>query len=159
MAQDLTIIKVLEKDVAMKVLELVKQIEEPRWVTRTSFKAPRGIDGATCNYDFCGQRQMTKELQEELKKLAPVYVDFPLAEVAVNRYKENDYLGKHKDRDFYRRNLVVSLQEKGDGLYINDEDTFIEDVTGQGVLIEGVGPTHSVPPVKNERYTLIYLYE
>jgi hypothetical protein len=102
---------------------------------------------------------MPKNAKDRLKELAPEYKDYLLAEIAVNRYKPGDYIGKHRDRDFYRRNLVIALQANGDGLQIDNPLEFIEDVAGQGVLIEGVGPVHSVPPVNQTRYCLIYLYE
>lgn len=154
-----TISKIFEKDVVLNILDVVKQIEEPRWVSRTRLSYGRGINGASCSYDFCGQQQMKIETRKMLENLAPKYTDYPLAEVAVNRYKVNDYLGKHRDRHYYRKNLVIALQELGDGLYIDDTDEYIEDMCGQGFLIDGIGPAHSVPPVKNLRYTLIYLYE
>ena len=68
-------------------------------------------------------------------------------------------MGPHKDRDVHRKNVVISLQEKGDGLLLDESNEFIEDRLGQGVVITGVGPVHSVPSVKNERYSLIFLYE
>jgi len=159
MEQTLEISKILEKDIALQVRSLAESIEEPRWFHRDRMAPGRAIDGASCKYDFCGHKQMSKETKEFLKDIAPKFENYRLAEIAINRYKQGDYLGKHKDRDYYRKNLVISLQEQGDGLYIDDEDKFVEDVTGQGVCINGIGPTHSVPEVKKLRYTLIYLYE
>lgn len=157
--QGFTISKIFEKELSLKILELIKNIEEPRWVPRKKLEPGRGINGATCSYDFCGQAQMSREQKSFLEEIAPDYKDFPLAEVAVNRYNVGDYLGKHRDRHYYRKNLVIPLQEKGDGLYIDDTDSFFEDKTGYGFIFEGIGPAHSVPIVKNLRYTLIYLYE
>jgi hypothetical protein len=102
---------------------------------------------------------MPADVKDLLKSLAPNYKDFPLREIAINRYNVGDYIGQHKDADLYRKNLVIALQAEGDGLYIDASDTFIEDVEGQGVLITGVGPIHSVPTVKKLRHCLIYLYE
>lgn len=159
MAQTLEISKILEKDIALNVRSLAESIEEPRWFRRDSMPPSRAIDGASCNYDFCGHKQMSAELKDFLKEIAPTFEDHHLAEIAINRYKQGDFLGKHKDRDYYRKNLVISLQEDGDGLYIDDENKFVEDVIGQGICINGIGPAHSVPEVKHLRYTLIYLYE
>jgi len=155
----LSVFNIFDKKTANELKELAQSINELRWTTRTKLSSGRGIGGATCHYNFCGHAQMETSLKEKLKTLAPLFDNYKLAEIAINRYKVGDYLGKHKDRHFYRRNLVIALQEQGDGLYINDTDEFIEDVAGQGVLFNGIGPAHSVPPVANERYTLIYLYE
>lgn len=155
----LQVSNVLDKDTVQQVRNLVDAVIDPYWVTRTDLSHYRGIDGSSCRYKFLGHAQMPADLKNFLKKLAPNYPNFFLAEIAVNRYDEGDYIGKHKDRHLYRRNLVVALQEFGDGLYVDETKEFIEDVAGQGVLFEGVGPIHSVPPVKNKRYCLIYLYE
>lgn len=155
----LEIYKVLDNEIVSEIYEMIANIEEPRWTKRNELNPYRGINGADCNYDFCGHSQMSKDMKEKLKGIAPKYPNFTLAEIAINRYKIGDYIGKHKDRHFYRRNLVISLQENGDGLLLDDENMFIEDKIGQGVLFEGIGPTHSVPPVSNLRYSLIYLYE
>lgn len=159
MVRALSKFKVFDNETASEIRLLAESIDDLRWTTRTMLSAGRGIDGAQCCYDFCGHAQMDVNTKAKLKELAPKFKNFRLAEIALNRYNIGDYLGKHKDRHFYRRNLVIALQENGDGLYVNDAEEFIEDVLGQGVMIEGIGPAHSVPPVKNKRYVLIYLYE
>jgi hypothetical protein len=159
MVKALLISKFFDKETAFDVRKIAESIDDLRWTTRTALSAGRAIDNSTCHYDFCGHAQMPAPIKEKLKELAPVFEDFKLAEIAINRYNPGDYLGKHKDRHYYRRNLVISLQENGDGLFVDDTDEFVEDVAGQGVLFEGIGPAHSVPPVSHSRYTLIYLYE
>jgi hypothetical protein len=157
MAKHLQISKIFNDDEVSKINELIKNIEEARWITRSNLEYDRGILGATCNYDFCGHTQMSKEVRDYLKSIAPTY-KFELQEIAINRYNVGDYIGPHKDNDRYFLNLVIALQANGDGFYNNDEDLFIEDVAGQGILMTGVGPTHSVPPVRSLRHCLIYLY-
>ena len=151
--------QLLSKDDAVKILNSIKEIEEPRWFTRDAFAPGRGQTGSTCKYDYCNQIHMSKDTVEFLKQYAPEYDNFFFGEVAVNRYNVGDYIGPHRDRDIYRRNIVISLQENGDGLFVDDTEEFIEDKAGQAVIIDGIGPVHSVPKVKNERYSLIFLYE
>lgn len=154
-----TVSKMIDREVAIEIRDSIESLDSARWVNRSHLAYGRSVEGSTCCYDFCGHKQMPEKLRTDLKLLAPTFDGFPLAEIAINRYKVGDYIGKHRDRDLYRINLVISLQELGDGLMIDDENLFIEDVIGQGVLFKGVGPVHSVPPVKNQRYSLIYLYE
>ena len=53
---------------------------------------------------------------------------------------------------------MIHLEDSDeDGLMI--EDTFHPLREGRMTVFKGAGLLHSVPPVKNERYTLIYLYE
>jgi hypothetical protein len=157
--QHLDLCDILDPSVADEIRTEAERLEDFRWTRRVNLEPGRSISGSTCQYDFCGHAQMPLSLREKLKKLSPKYKDFPLAEIAINRYQVGDYIGKHKDRDFYRLNLVVALQQQGDGVFIDDEELFIEDKIGQGVLFKGIGPSHSVPSVKKLRYCLIYLYE
>jgi hypothetical protein len=159
MPPGLTVFEIFSVDKVSAVLDLIGNIEDERWITRTELSAGRGINGAKCHYDFCGHSQMDLKTRNSLKKTAPSFENFSLAEVCVNRYKVGDFIGEHRDRHIYRRNLVISLQQLGDGLLINESNTFIEDKLGQCVMFEGIGPSHSVPTVKNNRYSLIYLYE
>jgi hypothetical protein len=151
--------KIFEKSTVELINNLISHIDDPRWVLRNYLPPGRGVDGASCSYLFCGHAQMPVFVKNKLTELAPNYADCELAEIAINRYRKGDYLGKHRDRHLYRKNLVVSLQENGDGLMFDDTDIFVEDSIGQGILFEGVGPSHSVPPVKTLRHSLIYLYE
>lgn len=159
MAQQLQISKILSASEVEEVNRVILTLEGPRWVTRTFLPKPRAVGDATCRYDFCGHAQMPTDIKDFLKSLAPQYKNFPLREIAVNRYNPGDYIGSHRDVDIYRKNVVIALQANGDGLYIDAENRFIDDVAGQGVIITGIGPIHSVPPVKNLRHCLIYLYE
>jgi len=157
--KELKTIKVFSADTAEKIKTDLKNIEDKYWVTRTTLGTGRGLPGESCKHDWLGQNKMSKELLDFLTTNAPVFEDFTLEEVCVNRYNEGDYLGKHKDMHMYTKNVVVSLQENGDGLLDCTANKFIEDRIGQGVVFTGVGPLHMVPPVKKERFVVVYLYQ
>ena len=159
MVMTYVISKYLDKDTADKVREYAETLEDPRWVRRSQLTPPRQVEDSSCAYDFCGHSQMPSYIVDFLKSIAPHFEDHRLAEIAINRYNVGDYLGKHRDFDYYRKNLVISLQDSEDGLLIDDENEFIKDSIGQGICIEGIGPVHSVAPVNNKRYSLVYLYE
>jgi len=156
---NLQVYKVYNQEEVDEIFSVVSAIDAPRWIQRLSLQPGRAVDNAGCSYDYCNHTQMAKETREFLKHRAPRYDDFFLSEIAVNRYNPDDYIGCHRDRHDFRRNVVVSLQTGNDGLYIDDTGEFIKDHAGQGVLIEGIGPAHSVPPVNKTRYSLIFLYE
>ena len=159
MVMTYVISKYLDKDTADKVRGYAEDLEDPRWVRRSQLTPPRQVEDSSCAYDFCGHSQMPLHVVEFLKSIAPKFEEHRLAEVAINRYNVGDYLGKHRDFDYYRKNLVIALQDSDDGVTINEEDKFIKDSVGQGICIDGVGPVHSVSPVNNKRYSLVYLYE
>jgi hypothetical protein len=149
----------LDKDTAVKAREYAESLEEPRWVRRSKLTPPRQVDNSSCAYDFCGHSQMPEHIVKFLKSIAPYFEEHRLAEIAINRYNIGDYLGKHRDFDYYRKNLVISLQDGNDGVAIDDDNQFIQDSIGKGICIDGIGPVHSVAPVNNKRYSLVYLYE
>jgi len=156
---NLQVIEVYDSATVDSILDVVKSIEEPRWITREYLQPGRAVDNETCCYKYCNQVQMKKQDREYFRNLAPKFENYFLSEVAVNRYDRGDFIGLHRDRHEFRMNLVVSLQDSSDGLYVRDTDEFIEDKAGQGVQIIGTGPVHSVPTTNNERYSLIFLYE
>jgi hypothetical protein len=138
---------------------LEKYQDDLHWQRRTSLGQGRSVDYEDCAYDFMGHNFMPEDLKKYLLEVAPKVDGYFIGELCINRYREGDYIGKHKDRAAYRMNRVIALQEKGDGIYIDDDNKFIEDVQGQAVTIHGVGPVHSVPPAKNKRHVFIVLYE
>lgn len=158
--QELTTSIELSKEDVVEINNRIKDLDELRWIRRTDLGRGRGVvDSADCAYDFIGDKQMPKDLKDYLESLAPKAGIFGLKEICINRYRVGDYIGPHKDKDLYIKNVVISLQENGDGLLVDETQEFIEDIEGQAVWFTGVGPTHSVPPVKHNRHVLIYLYE
>jgi hypothetical protein len=151
--------KYLDKVTALRAKQHAESLDEARWVRRSQLTPPRQVENSSCAYDFCGHSQMPQHIVEFLKSIAPYFEEHRLAEIAINRYNIGDHLGKHRDFDYYRKNLVISLQDSDDGVMINDDDKFIQDSVGQGICIDGIGPVHSVAPVNNKRYSLVYLYE
>jgi hypothetical protein len=158
MGMTYVISKYLDKVTALRAKQYAETLEEARWVRRSQLTPPRQVENSSCAYDFCGHSQMPKHMIEFLKSIAPNFEEHRLAEIAINRYNVGDYLGKHRDVDHYRKNLVISLQDSNDGVMIEDNE-FIKDSVGQGICIDGIGPVHSVAPVNNKRYSLVYLYE
>jgi hypothetical protein len=142
--------------------ELVKELDElhpARWVKRTKMHQLRATtNDMSCSYSIAANRALGTEMQEKLLNLAPTIEKHRVAEVVINRYLPGDFISKHLDRAiFYVYNMTIALQTGTDGVEI--EGIKYPDVAGNGVVFRGPGLEHSVPPVTNKRYTLIYLYE
>ena len=149
--------KLFQPHLCDELVEEIKQLHPARWVKRTEMQAGRGIDRLDCSYSCVLNAGFGKEHRKRLEQLAPEIEGAKLAEIVVNRYDPGDYIPEHRDRTLYLYNLLIHLQDSEDGIKI--EDTFYPDEIGRAVIFKGVGTVHSVPPVKNTRYTLIYLYE
>lgn len=161
---------VMEKKYSIEQLLIEEQVktiqhflselqDDAYWIRRDELGAVRGLNGAQCSYDFMGHPNMPYDLKKFVKEICPKRDGYLLSDMVINRYKPGDFIGTHKDRAHFRMNTVIALHEEGDGIYIDEEEKFIEDKIGQGITLYGTGPTHSVPAVKNLRHVLIYLYE
>lgn len=99
---------------------------------------------------------MPEALRNVLWTIAPVIEGCPLGEVCVNRYEPGNGMPEHIDRAYYRHNMVIALNNDGDGIEISG--LFYPDKPGEGVVFPIRSEPHGVPPVSKRRYVLIYLY-
>ena len=126
----------------------------------TSFRRRVGVNGPNnlkCSYSVALNETLGKVALEKLKSMAPEFEGSTLAEVVVNKYEPGDFLPEHFDKTSYTHNVLINLQSSEDGIQI--EDTHYPDEEGRAIIFNKLGVRHSVPPVKNLRYTLMYLYE
>jgi len=151
--------KDIEDHAIDKLLDMVKATHPLCWIRRDDLDSNRGIEGHTCRYDTMTYPAMPDKLKEYVREIAPRPEGYIISDIVINRYQPGDYIGKHRDRAWYRMNSVIALQQDGDGIYIDDDELFIEDIKGQSVTLFGAGPVHSVPAAKALRHVLIYLYE
>lgn len=147
----------LSKELCAQLFEEFENIHPARWVKRTELQVGRGVSNLSCSYSCALNKTLGVDYLQRLAALAPEMPGAKVVEIVVNRYEVGDYIPDHRDRAHYKYNMVIAVQECGDGIQILD--TFYPDVAGRACIFEGIGPTHSVPPVKHKRYVLIYLYE
>jgi hypothetical protein len=117
----------------------------------------RGTTSNKCSYHCALNRALGKDYLAHLKSLAQEIEGCTLSEVVINRYDPGDYIPDHYDRSIYAFNQVIHLEDSDEeGIIIDGE--WHPQRAGQSVVFKGAGKLHSVPPVKNTRYTLIYLF-
>jgi len=139
-------------------LQIIKDLHPARFVKRNKMEYYRASGkNLECSYSVALNKTLGKEALQKLTEIAPKFENSKLAEVVVNKYDIGDYLPDHKDKTAYTYNVLINLQDSEDGIKI--EDTHYPDEEGRAIIFKDIGLTHSVPPVKNLRYTLIYLYE
>lgn len=135
-----------------------------RWFFRSEINSTPTEGTRTANYYFLGDKQQPKDFNERLRGMAPVLKGYTLAEACVNRYDPGGFMPEHIDTDMYRINMVIPLETNPQaGMIIRHIDTgvseFVCDQAGHTRLFGITSPPHRVPPVKNRRYVVIYLYE
>lgn len=146
----------LSNEVCRAVREALQQLPPMYWTTRSQLAPGRGYAGETCHYSWSGPKSLPAEFYASLVDIAPKFDGLDLYEACVNKYMPGDYIGRHRDRDGCVLNVTVPLQTGGDGVIV--DEVFYQDQVGSGNLLYQTGPAHSVPPVKHERYVLIFLY-
>jgi len=141
-----------------EALEEIQKLHPARFVKRNKMEYVRATgEDLECSYSVALNETLGKVALEKLKSMAPEFEGSTLAEVVVNKYEPGDFLPEHFDKTSYTHNVLINLQTSEDGIKI--EDTHYPDEEGRAVIFKKIGLRHSVPPVKNLRYTLIYLYE
>lgn len=142
-----------------EALEIIEKLHPARFLKRTKMDYYRATgEELECSYNVALNAALGKEALKQLTDMAPEFEGSRLAEVVVNKYEPSDYMPDHMDKTTYTHNVLINLQTSNeDGIQI--EDTHYPDEEGRAVIFKKLGVRHSVPPVKNLRYTLIYLYE
>lgn len=156
-AQELLIAPVFSEAVCDELIAWIKTFELPRWFYRGEINSRPTQGTKEAHYWFCGDRQQPKDFNQYLRSLAPEIPGVTLAEACINWYQVGSYMPEHIDVCHYMVNMVVNLNDAGDGVEV--AGVFHPDVKGRGVVFPAFSPPHRVPPVKNERYVIIYLYE
>jgi len=148
---------VLSPAVCTEMLERCKALQPFHWVKVDRAMGKQGYAGAWSRYAYVTQDSVPKELADWIWAQAPKNPAWELGRFVVNRYRVGEFIGLHKDRGTHDLNLIIPLQTGEDGVSI--EDVLYPDVVGNGRLHIYNGKPHCVPPVKTERYVVIYLYK
>lgn len=143
-------------DIAKALRDVLEELPNEYWFHRDHINSIPTQGTTEADYWFLGERQMPKELKALLCSLAPKIERVPLGEVCVNRYEPGTGMPEHVDRAYYRHNMVIALNDDGDGIEINGE--FFADIPGSGVVFPIKSEPHRVPPVSTRRYVVIFLY-
>lgn len=144
-------------NIAKALRDVLEELPDTYWVNRKKINSIPTKGTTEADYWFLGDRQMPKELRELVWELAPEIERCPLGEVCVNRYEPGNGMPEHMDRAQYRHNMVIALNNDGDGIEISG--VFHPDEPGKGVVFPIKSEPHSVPPVATRRYVIIFLYD
>jgi hypothetical protein len=150
-------VEVFSKEVCDLLVEELRAMHPARWFFRNKILS-RPTKGTTdAHYYFLGDKQQPAEFNALIRSMAPKIEGTELGEALFNRYDVGSFMAEHIDLAQYRYNMVIPLCDNGDGLFIGD--TFVVDEPGRATVFPAWSPPHEVPPVKHQRFILIYLYE
>lgn len=145
------------KDICEAIIEYVRELPDNYWYHRLKINSLPTKGSKICDYYFLGDGQQPKEFREFLNTLAPLVDGVKPKELIINKYEPGGYMPEHVDISLVLANMVIQLSDEGDGIEI--EGKFIQDVPGNATIFPSASPPHEVPPVKKQRFVLIYLYE
>lgn len=153
-------VKYFDKELSESLLLDIKAVPDCYYVDRSESVALRSVNRCTGKYQSMVNLTIPKDLRKRLVEVHPSIPDHWLQEVIVNKYNIGDYIPPHRDAHMYRKWVLISLCENGDGLTIieDDKEYTFEDKAGYGIEVSGTLDLHEVKPTKHERFTIIYLY-
>lgn len=150
-------VELFSKGLCDDLIEYINVLPKARWTHRTQLRSIPTAGTDVCDYWFLGDAQQPKEFNEFLISIAPIVDGFKPKETIVNRYEPGGGMSEHIDMAPYRTNMLVMLSNNDDGVEVDKE--FYKDDPGKAVIFPFKSPPHRVPPVKQQRFVLIYLYE
>lgn len=109
------------------------------------------------SYKTLNSKQLESDFYNALLLNAPTpRIECELYKIVINKYIPGDYISRHMDRELMLDCFMVSLRDTDDTLMTDTE--LYPDRKGWCKQLVDMFVPHWVPIVKNERYTVIYLF-
>ena len=147
--------KLIEVEEAHSIKKRLDLLDDAYYIDRSVIAPNRGLNGEIGAYHSIGDRSLPKDLHEDLRKIAPKK-DLPLTQIVVNRYRIGDWIPPHNDDVGPAYCSTLHLEDSEEGL--SYEGGLSKNKAGW-VNEHPMNFIHWVEPAKEERYSIIFLYE
>ena len=147
--------KLIEVEEAHSIKKRLDLLDDAYYIDRSVIAPKRGLNGEIGAYHSIGNRSLPKDILEDLKKIAPKK-DLPLTQIVVNRYCIGDWIPPHNDDVGPAYCSTLHLEDSEEGL--SYEGGLSKHKAGW-VNEHPMNFIHWVEPAKEERYSIIFLYE
>ena len=147
--------KLIEVEEAHSIKKRLDLLDDAYYIDRSVIAPNRGLNGEIGAYHSIGDRSLPKDILEDLKKIAPKK-DLPLTQIVVNRYRIGDWIPPHNDDVGPAYCSTLHLEDSEEGL--SYEGGLSKNKAGW-VNEHPMNFIHWVEPAKEERYSIIFLYE
>ena len=147
--------KLIEVEEAHSIKKRLDLLDDAYYIDRSVIAPNRGLNGEIGAYHSIGDRSLPKDILVDLKKIAPKK-DLPLTQIVVNRYCIGDWIPPHNDDVGPAYCSTLHLEDSEEGL--SYEGGLSKNKAGW-VNEHPMNFIHWVEPAKEERYSIIFLYE
>ena len=147
--------KLIEVEEAHSIKKRLDLLDDAYYIDRSVIAPNRGLNGEIGAYHSIGNRSLPKDILEDLKKIAPKK-DLPLTQIVVNRYRIGDWIPPHNDDVGPAYCSTLHLEDSEEGL--SYKGGLSKNKAGW-VNEHPMNFIHWVEPAKEERYSIIFLYE
>ena len=147
--------KLIEVEEAHSIKKRLDLLDDAYYIDRSVIAPNRGLKGEIGAYHSIGNRSLPKDILEDLKKIAPKK-DLPLTQIVVNRYRIGDWIPPHNDDVGPAYCSTLHLEDSEEGL--SYKGGLSKNKAGW-VNEHPMNFIHWVEPAKEERYSIIFLYE
>ena len=147
--------KLIEVEEAHSIKKRLDLLDDAYYIDRSVIAPNRGLNGEIGAYHSIGDMSLPKDILEDLKKIAPKK-DLPLTQIVVNKYRVGDWIPPHNDDVGPAYCSTLHLEDSEEGL--SYEGGLSKNKAGW-VNEHPMNFIHWVEPAKEERYSIIFLYE
>ena len=147
--------KLIEVEEAHSIKKRLDLLDDAYYIDRSVIAPNRGLNGEIGAYHSIGDRSLPKDILEDLKKIAPKK-DLPLTQIVVNKYRVGDWIPPHNDDVGPAYCSTLHLEDSEEGL--SYKGGLSKNKAGW-VNEHPMNFIHWVEPAKEERYSIIFLYE
>ena len=127
-----------------------------QWVPFTFLVPDEDSEEVSIKYAKCVLNTLPPEMLTYILDAAPMYNGTEAHAVVINRYLPGDFILPHVDRGNFCYLITVPLQTGVDGITV--DGIFYQDEVGMGLPLKRKELWHHVSPVKELRYSMLYLY-
>ena len=148
--------KLIEVEEAHSLRDRLDLLDNAYYLDRSTFRPIRGVENHEIgSYNCIGDKSLPKDLLVDLIKISPKK-DLPLSKIVINKYKVGDWIPKHCDDHGPAYFTTLHLEDSEEGL--SYEGGLSKNKAGW-VNEHPMNFIHWVEPAKEERYSIIFLYE
>ena len=147
--------KLIEVEEAHSIKKRLDLLDDAYYIDRSVIAPNRGLNGEIGAYHSIGDMSLPKDILDDLKKIAPKK-DLPLTQIVVNKYRVGDWIPPHNDDVGPAYCSTLHLEDSEEGL--SYEGGLSKNKAGW-VNEHPMNFIHWVEPAKEERYSIIFLYE
>ena len=149
-------IQMLSEENCKAIVHELNTTKDSQWIHQKMVHPAEKQTAVVMSHYKCISSTLPEGFWAWLLNIGPVYSEMKVRNVVIVRYFAGDYIPPHVDFGNFAHLISVPLQTGPDGITVNN--VYYNDEAGMGIYVNRNKDVHSVAPVKELRYSLLFLY-